>query len=225
MSGAKWSKKGVETTADGSSTIYLPELDEHYHSVKGALTESQYVFVDCGLNCCRKKEVRILEVGFGTGLNAALTAMAAAGRRIEYYTVELYPLSLAEVEALGYFSMLPCDAAILLRRLHEAEWGVLSEITSEFSIRKIKCDMTGSCQEIPHCVDVVYFDAFAPEKQPAMWTNEVFCRIYEAMNDGGVFVTYCAKGEVRRRLQSVGFMVERLPGPPGGKREILRAVK
>ena len=208
-----WTEKVVETTADGSATIYLPELDEHYHSVKGARTESQYVFVG------------VLEIGFGTGLNAVLTSMSTGGRSVEYNTVELYPLSLAEVEALGYFSMLPCDAAILLRRLHEAEWGVLSEITSEFSIRKIKCDMTGSCQEIPHCVDVVYFDAFAPEKQPAMWTNEVFCRIYEAMNDGGVFVTYCAKGEVRRRLQSVGFMVERLPGPPGGKREILRAVK
>ena len=222
MSGAKWSKKVVETTADGSSTIYLPELDEHYHSVKGALTESQYVFVDCGLNCCRKKEVRILEVGFGTGLNAALTAMVAAGRRIVYYTVELYPLSSQEIEAMGYRPLFPPG---LFCSIHEAGWGKLVEITPEFSIKKINCDITEASAELPEDVDVVYFDAFAPEKQPEMWTDKMFRKVCGAMSAGGILTTYCAKGEVRRRLQSVGFVVERLPGPPGGKREILRAVK
>ena len=130
-----WTEKVVETTADGSATIYLPELDEHYHSVKGALTESQYVFVDCGLNCCRKKEVRILEVGFGTGLNAALTAMVAAGRRIVYYTVELYPLSSQEIEAMGYRPLFPPG---LFCSIHEAGWGKLVEITPEFSIKKLR---------------------------------------------------------------------------------------
>lgn len=222
MSGAKWSKKVVETTADGSSTIYLPELDEHYHSVKGALTESQYVFVDSGLKYCRKKEVRILEIGFGTGLNAALTAMAADGRSIEYYTVELYPLSSQEIEAMGYSSLFPAG---LLRGVHEAGWNKLVGIIPGFSIKKINCDVTEASVELPENVDVVYFDAFAPEKQPEMWTDRMFERIYGAMSAGGVLTTYCAKGEVRRRLQSVGFVVERLPGPPGGKREILRAVK
>lgn len=222
MSGAKWSKKVVEATTDGSATIYLPELDEHYHSVKGALTESQYVFVDSGLKYCRKKEVRILEIGFGTGLNAALTAMAADGRSIEYYTVELYPLSSQEIEAMGYSSLFPAG---LLRGVHEAGWNKLVGIIPGFSIKKINCDVTEASVELPENVDVVYFDAFAPEKQPEMWTDSMFERIYGAMSAGGVLTTYCAKGEVRRRLQSVGFVVERLPGPPGGKREILRAVK
>lgn len=222
MSGAKWSKKVVEATTDGSATIYLPELDEHYHSVKGALTESQYVFVDSGLKYCRKKEVRILEIGFGTGLNAALTAMAADGRSIEYYTVELYPLSSQEIEAMGYSSLFPAG---LLRGVHEAGWNKLVGIIPGFSIKKINCDVTEASVELPENVDVVYFDAFAPEKQPEMWTDRMFERIYGAMSAGGVLTTYCAKGEVRRRLQSVGFVVERLPGPPGGKREILRAVK
>lgn len=217
-----WTEKVVETTADGSATIYLPELDEHYHSVKGARTESQYVFVDCGLNHCRKEKVRILEIGFGTGLNAALTAMAAGGRHIEYFTVELYPLSSEELEATGYCPLFPPG---LFRGIHEAGWGNLVEITPEFSIKKINCDITGASAELPEDADVVYFDAFAPDKQPEMWTDHIFRKIYGAMSPGGILTTYCAKGEVRRRLQSVGFTVERLPGPPGGKREILRAVK
>lgn len=225
MSGAKWSKKVVETTADGSSTIYLPELDEHYHSVKGALTESRHVFVECGLKHCRKETVRVLEIGFGTGLNAVLTAIYSKGLRIEYHTCELYPLSLREVEALGYRSVLSEEGTALLESVHKAEWETMVEICPGFSIKKILCDLTDSSVCLPQGVDVVYFDAFAPEKQPGMWTDGIFHRIYAAMEIGGILTTYCAKGEVRRRLQSVGFSVERLAGPPGGKREILRAVK
>lgn len=220
-----WDRKEIEVTADGSATIYLPELDEHYHSTKGALTESRHVFVESGLKHCRKDAVRVLEIGFGTGLNAVLTAIYGKGLQIEYHTCELYPLSLQEVEALGYRSVLPEEGVALLENIHEAEWEMMVEICPGFSIKKIRCDLTDSSVRLPQGVDVVYFDAFAPEKQPGMWTDGIFRRIYAAMESGGILTTYCAKGEVRRRLQSVGFSVERLAGPPGGKREILRAVK
>lgn len=218
----KISNKVVEITADGSATIYLPELNEHYHSIKGALTESLHIFIDCGLRHCPKQTVKILEIGFGTGLNAALTAMNAGTKTIEYHTFELYPLSINEIRATGYFSL---PSGSLLRQIHETRWEELTRISPAFSIKKIKRDFTEESTELPTDVDIVYFDAFAPEKQPEMWTDPIFQKIHKAMSSGGILTTYCAKGEVRRRLQAAGFSVERLPGPPHGKREILRAVK
>lgn len=219
------SEKRIERTADGSATIYLPLLDEHYHSIKGAYTESAHIFVDCALRHCPKQEVRVLEIGFGTGLNATLTASCRCGKKVDYHTVERYPLSPDIMERTGYYGQLDATAADLLRKMHAAPWDAPVEITPEFTLHKIGGDLTSADCPLPQGADVVYFDAFAPEKQPEMWDEGIFRRIYSLMTDGGILTTYCAKGEVRRRLQSVGFIVERLPGPPGGKREILRATK
>ena len=213
----------VEITADGSATIYVPHLDEHYHSVKGALTESLHIFRNCAFlyHSPSSQPLRVLEIGFGTGLNAVVTAMATTNdRKAHYISLELYPVEAQLIEKLNYGEMVDND---LLMALHQAQWNAPQVISPTFTLEKLQCDFT-QCS-LPHDIDVVYFDAFAPEKQPEMWDESLFKRIYDAMSNGGILTTYCAKGEIRRRLQRVGFIVERLAGPPGGKREILRATK
>ncbi|WP_455586114.1 tRNA (5-methylaminomethyl-2-thiouridine)(34)-methyltransferase MnmD [Bacteroides sp.] len=212
-------KRIIEQTADGSSTLFVPELNEHYHSVKGARTESQHIFIDMGLNASEAIEPRILEIGFGTGLNALLTLEAAEAtlRKVHYTGIELYPLPWAMIEPLNY-SNHP-----LFKTLHTIPWEEDAIITPRFTLKKIQADFTTFITE--NLFDIIYFDAFAPEKQPEMWSQELFDRLYVIMNPKGILTTYCAKGVVRRMLQTAGFTVERLPGPPGGKREILRARK
>lgn len=219
-------KRIIEKTEDGSATLYVPELNEHYHSVKGARTESQHIFIDMGLKASAAPRPHVLEIGFGTGLNALLTLEEAEReqRPVCYTGIELYPLSWPEVDALEY-SHNP-----LFEQLHQARWEVNVPVTPCFTLRKVQADVETISGErlllIHHSpFDVVYFDAFAPEKQSGMWQEEVFRAIHSAMSTGGVLTTYCAKGSVRRLLQAVGFKVERLPGPPGGKREILRGKK
>lgn len=215
----------IQHTDDGSATLFVSELDEHYHSVKGAYTESLHIFRDCAYRYAAERSaaypLRLLEVGFGTGLNAAVTAMAATGERpVHYITLEKYPVDLQLVEGLGYDTLVDAQ---LFAAIHAAPWEQPTAITSHFTLEKRCCDLLTA--PLPNDIDIVYFDAFAPEKQPEMWSAEVFARIYQAMRPGGVLTTYCAKGVIRRLLQSTGFMVERLAGPVGGKREILRAVR
>ncbi len=209
----------VQITNDGSATIFIPEMDEHYHSTKGALTESQHIYRDCAfMRRSDGSRLRLLEVGFGTGLNAVVTAMIAdALHTVHYISLEKYPVDESVVGALGYDSLVDAD---LLTKIHRAPWNTATEITPYFTLEKRLCDYTAD--PLPRGIDVVYFDAFAPEKQPDMWTVEAFARLFDALNDGAVLTTYCAKGEIRRLLQSTGFEVERLAGPAGGKREILR---
>lgn len=216
----------IEKTEDGSATLYVPELNEHYHSVKGARTESQHIFIDMGLKASAAPCPHVLEIGFGTGLNALLTLEAAEGERrhVHYTAIELYPLTWEEVDALKY------SGHPLFRALHQAPWEADVEITPHFTLRKVRTDVgTISADRLLSInrspFDVVYFDAFAPEKQPELWKEEVFRGIHAAMSAGGILTTYCAKGVVRRMLQAIGFRVERMPGPPGGKREILRGRK
>lgn len=213
----------LQTTADGSQTLFVPELDEHYHSVKGALTESLHIFIKMGLLECRVQEPRVLEVGFGTGLNAILTLEASekSGRKVHYTSLERYPLNLSLIEKLDYPKLLPAGYSAYFLPLHQAAWNEWVEITPCFSLRKMEVDFTQ--QQFQENYDVIYFDAFAPEKQPEMWSQEIFDKMYACLNEDGILVTYCAKGVIRRMLQAAGFTVERLPGPPGGKREILRA--
>lgn len=215
----------IQVTADGSQTLFVPELNEHYHSVKGAVTESKHIFISCGLNSHNASEVRVLEVGFGTGLNAILTLQEAErqNRHVYYTTLEKFPLPLDIAERLDYPHLTDSDFSDYFLQLHRAEWNCWVDVTPHFHLRKVETDFT--TLQFKEKYDIVYFDAFAPEKQEEMWSEEIFCRMYDCLDTNGILVTYCAKGIIRRTLQSVGFKVERLPGPPNGKREILRATK
>ena len=219
----------IEKTDDGSATLFVPELNEHYHSTKGARTESQHIFIDMGLKASSATTPRILEIGFGTGLNAWLT-----------------------IEQLGYISndeqltttARQQPAIELFKQLHTSPWEKDVQLTPHFTLRKVETDVNKWVENRERTMsnindsvtnaespalnlsfNLIYFDAFAPEKQPEMWSQELFNRLYVLLDRDGILTTYCAKGVVRRMLQTAGFTVERLPGPPGGKREILRARK
>ena len=208
----------VETTADGSHTLFLAEMDEHYHSVNGAIQESNHVYIDAGFNQCRKEEViYVLELGFGTGLNALLTALQAEQRGVQvFYTgLEKFPLPQTITEQLNYSE---ADKA-LYQTLLQADWETPVQVNPYFNLHKIQTDFNDF--DFSGKYDVVYYDAFAPDKQPEVWSQELFDTIYNSMNPEGILTTYCAKGNIRRMMQQSGFTVERIPGPPG-KREMLR---
>ena len=215
----------LEQTADGSNTLFVPELNEHYHSVKGALTESEHIFIRMGLEHHPSPSPHILEIGFGTGLNAFLTLLAAgkSGRTVYYTTLERYPITPELANCLAYPEQISPEHATAFRTLHTAPWEKDVPLTLFFTLHKVQTDFT--TYTFPDLYDIIYFDAFAPEKQPEMWSPELFTRLFTHLNPGGILTTYCAKGIVRRTLQAAGFTVERLPGPPEGKREILRASK
>lgn len=217
----------IQTTADGSPTLYVPELDEHYHSVKGALTESVHIFIRTGLNHHLSATPRVLEIGFGTGLNAFLTLLEVEKeplRKVNYTGIECFPPTMESLHGLDYPALISPERSADYWRMHEVPWNVSTDITPYFRLTKVKADFTEWIPQ-PESFDVIYFDAFAPEKQPNMWSPVLIERLFNSLSPGGILVTYCAKGVVRRMLQSAGFMVERLPGPPGGKREILRGTK
>ena len=214
-------------TADGSLTIHLPLWDEQYHSKHGAIQESKHVFIQTGLHhFCEHhdvEELAILEIGFGTGLNALLTSQEAVefDKIISYDGVEAYPISFDQVQGLNYPEQLDVDSSIFLK-LHEVAWETPQKITPHFLLlkqQKFFKDITAI-----NMYHLIYFDAFGARVQPELWTQEVFKTMYDALKKDGVLVTYAAKGSVRRAMQAVGFKVERLPGPPG-KREMLRATK
>jgi tRNA U34 5-methylaminomethyl-2-thiouridine-forming methyltransferase MnmC len=215
----------LEQTADGSYTLYVPELDEHYHSVKGALTESQHIFINMGLKHSSVTSPHILEIGLGTGLNCVLTLLEAKeSQRHVYYTgIERYPLNEEIIRKLNYPSIIGKECEEDYFAIHQAPWEEDVCLSPWFTLHKMEGDFTHYSFEQKY--DIIYFDAFAPEKQPEMWEQSLFDNLYQVLNEGGILTTYCAKGVVRRMLQTAGFKVERLPGPPGGKREILRATK
>lgn len=217
----------IEITADGSHTLFVPELNEHYHSVNGAMQESNHVFIDAGLHYCTKEEIMIFEVGFGTGLNAFLTLIDSqkSNKKIHYKSIETYPLDMEIIDQLNYTDSFSVHHRLLYTAMHKAEWGTEVEITPDFFLTKIKNDFTQYCFEpLADSIDLIYFDAFAPDKQPDMWNQQLFNQLYKISTDQAILVTYCAKGVVRRMLQAAGYKTERLPGPPG-KREMLRATK
>ncbi len=224
-------KRHIITTADGSKTIQIEEWDEQYHSIHGALQESQHVFIKTGLQEVLKNkqsitnEISILEIGFGTGLNALLTALEAEkqAKHIKYVAVEAYPISEIEIAALNYSELLEGkESNRNFNALHNCSWEEPHTISPNFQLTKRLLKF----QDIVdvNTYNLIYFDAFGPRVQPELWTEDVFKIMFQAMKPQGVLVTYSAKGSVRRAMQSVGFTVERLPGPPG-KREMLRATK
>ena len=213
----------IKITTDGSNTLFCPELNEHYHSVNGAIQESMHVFIRNGLNFVDKIELNVLEIGFGTGLNALLTAVNGKAKTICYTAIELYPLMPELAYALNYPEQIKEeDVFDLFSKLHAAPWEKKYAITSNFTLLKRKADFTTFI--FSDSYDLIYFDAFAPDKQPEMWNQYLFDRLYSVTAKGGVLTTYCAKGIVRRGLQQSGYVVNRLPGPPG-KREMLQAIK
>ncbi|MBT8303205.1 MAG: tRNA (5-methylaminomethyl-2-thiouridine)(34)-methyltransferase MnmD [Bacteroidia bacterium] len=218
-------QRKIITTADGSKTIYLPEWNEHYHSKHGAIQEANHVFIEKGLFHVSQmsKRISILEMGFGTGLNALITFLEAKklGLQIDYTGVEAYPVGKEEMNSLNYAEHFN-DRGIkeVFKMLHDIPWQERNEITNNFSLTKRKqffFEITDEDQ-----FDLIYFDAFGPRVQPELWTKEIFKKMFLALKHNGVLVTYSAKGSVRRNMLEVGFAVERLPGPPG-KREMLRA--
>ena len=204
----------IEQTADGSQTLFVPELNEHYHSVKGALTESEHIFIQMGLKHSSVEAPHVLEIGFGTGLNAFLTLLTADTdqRNIHYTTLERYPVTPALIEQLTYPELICPERKDDFQALHQAAWNTDVQLTPYFTLHKVETDFTS--YTFPATYDV-----------PEMWTQPLFDTLYRQLNSQGILTTYCAKGAVRRMLQAAGFTVERLPGPPGGKREILRATK
>ena len=214
----------LQTTEDGSHTLYLPELNEHYHSTHGAIQESNHVFLKAGLHILPFEEWHVFEVGFGTGLNAMLTALAAskAARRCFYTTIELFPLTAAEANQLNYADCL-MDTSSLFNQIHSAAWDKAVDITPYFQLHKIHADFTRFTMPT-EAFSLIYFDAFAPDKQMEMWDKSLFIGLFKSLKPSGILVTYSAKGSIRRMLQDVGFLVERLPGPPG-KHEMLRGKK
>ena len=212
-------------TSDGSHTLFVPLLGEHYHSIHGAIQESRHVFIQTGLGPLNApKCIKILEIGFGTGLNALLAMQFAHQHQIEilFTTIEKYPLRKDEFSQLNYGSVLGEEWIPYFQQLHECPWEQLVPISEAFSIQKIRADLlTASFIET---YQIVFFDAFGPDKQPDLWTVTVFEKLYKSLEKQGVLVTYSAKGQVRRNLKAAGFEVERLPGPPG-KREMLRATR
>ncbi|RNI28770.1 tRNA (5-methylaminomethyl-2-thiouridine)(34)-methyltransferase MnmD [Rufibacter latericius] len=218
----------VRQTKDGSTTLFVPELNEHYHSVHGALQESLHVFIKMGLEATleRKSTVRLLEVGFGTGLNALLTLQhtLVSGASVFYETLEKYPLTPEVVNQLHFdrFILNP-ELLDFFVPLHNAPWEQPVAITPQFTLCKLETDLEAFAPA-SESYDLIYFDAFAPEKQPHLWTDAIFQKMYDCLAPGGTLVTYCAKGSFKRSLKAAGFTVEALPGPPG-KREMTRGEK
>ena len=226
-------KRQIITTSDGSTTIHLPDWNEQYHSKHGAIQEAIHVFINTGLHYyCKNRllasknfNISILEIGFGTGLNAFITFLETtkSDLAIDYVGVEAYPISEKEVTQLNYVNELKAQSFNKeFGLMHSTLWEEKISISSDFQLTKRKQFFEDIDDE--NEFNIVYFDAFGARNQPELWTETIFEKMYKALKENGVLVTYSAKGSVRRALQKVGFAVERLPGPPG-KREMLRAVK
>lgn len=211
----------TEVTDDGSATLRHPVFGDTYHSLRGAVGESTHIFIANGLATQEKETIRILEAGFGSGLNAWLSLCYGRehSKRIDYHALELYPIDPATASRLGY------TTDPLFGEMHHAAWNTPHALTEHFILTKYESDLTLPGQAWEHLrYDIIYFDAFAPDTQPEMWTPELFGRLYAALAPEGILVTYSAKGTVKQALRAAGFTVQRLPGALG-KRHMLRAVK
>ena len=220
-------KETIIDCEDGTQTISSERFNELYHSKYGSIQESERVFIEIGYKQAMEiqKDLQILEIGFGTGLNALLTFLENSNNNNIYYTaLEKYPLDTTTVEKLNFNQHLKIknESENIFLKLHTCMWNEWV-VFGHFNLLKIEDDLL-SIQFAKNQYDLVFFDAFAPEAQPEMWTIEIFSKIFEALKPNGILTTYCAKGIVKRNLKAVGFQVESLPGPIG-KREITRATK
>lgn len=218
-------EREIIRTKDGSTTIHIKDWDECYHSKHGAIQEAQHVFIKNGLALYQNQSVSILEIGFGTGLNAFITYLESKNLDLEinYVGVEAYPVSISELSAMNYVSELNADDKNAIFNLfHESNWEEKVVIDPFFTITKRQQFF----EEITDCeqYDLIYFDAFGYRVQPDLWSTSIFKKMHAALRPGGKLVTYAARGVVKRSMIEVGFTVEKLPGPPG-KREMFRATK
>lgn len=218
-------KREIRKTADGSTTIFIPELEENYHSHHGAIQEARHVFIENGLHAMHQDHVVIFELGFGTGLNALLTLQSALanGCKVDYLGLEAYPVEGSLVDELNYVASIDSDLRAPFEAMHRQEWGSTQAISEVFTLSKIKAKVE-DYQPNMGSVDLIYFDAFGPRAQGEMWELPVLEKMALMLKQGGVIVTYCAQGQFKRHLKSLGFDIERLPGPPG-KREMTRETK
>ena len=208
-------------TGDNSPTLYHPELNEHYHSTHGAYQESVHVYIKSGLDLFKdKKQISIFEMGFGTGLNVLLAWIFAQENKIQIdlTSIELFPLPKTIWSNLDYYQN-EVEKNVF-DEMHSRTWEKTHEVSPNFNLTKFKESLLefNTIKKF----DVIFFDAFGPDKQPDLWEIPVFEKLFAMLNPNGILVTYSAKGQVRRNMQAVGFRVERIPGPPG-KREMLRA--
>ncbi len=199
-------------------------MDEHYHSVHGAVQESNHIFIKNGFEICKADPLNIFEVGFGTGLNAFLTALKciSGNKEVNYTSIEKYPLDERIVRSLNYSDYAGENAKEIFQLIHSVPWNISINICKNFKLKKIETDFT--TYHLSGQYDLIYFDAFGPDKQPEMWTRDIFEQIASVTKKKGILVTYSAKGEVKRTLTACGFDVALLPGPPG-KRQMISAIK
>lgn len=225
-------QRKIITTNDGSTSIQIVEWDEQYHSKHGAIQEAKHVFIKSGLShflklypLGNKDLISILEIGFGTGLNAFITLLEAEKKdlTINYKGIEAFPVSEEEIKQLNYVSVLNAEnKQSLFSKMHNLPWEEELSITPFFKLEKLKKQFSEIKKT--NAFDLIYFDAFGPRVQPELWTESLFAIMYEALKNNGILVTYCAQGNARRAMQKVGFNVEKIQGPPG-KRHMLRAIK
>lgn len=222
-------KREIKITKDGSKTLFIKDLNESYHSQHGALQEAQHVFIKNGLNKINKCEINILELGFGTGLNVLVTIDEILKNKknikIRYFGIEKYPIKASEIENLDYEELFEDEKLKkIYHQIHQTEWEKLIEITPDFHLQKINADFFEMDSLALPPIDLVYFDCFGARVQPDLWEKELFEKVDAKMSDDSLLTTYSAKGSVRRILQTLGFTVEKLAGPPG-KREMINAWK
>ncbi len=218
-------KREIVITGDGSTTIRIPDWNENYHSSHGAIQEAKHVFLTHGLDVFQNQdEISILEIGFGTGLNAFITFLETLTKdKVNYVGVEAYPISAAEVAQMNYVSELKAAPyATNFEKMHASDWEHEIAITAQFNLTKRKQffqDINDKNQ-----YHLIYFDAFGYPLQPELWSEDIFVKMYEALLPGGVLVTYACRSVIKNAMLAAGFSIEKLPGAPG-KREMLRATK
>ena len=218
-------RREIITTSDGSTTIHLPDWDENYHSKHGAIQEAKHVFIENGLSLFKDKSIAILEIGFGTGLNAFITFLESKKLNItvDYVGVEAYPVSTAEILSMNYVNELNAMTENqVFEQMHTSNWEEKTILSETFCLTKRK-QFFAEIEDVAQ-FDLIYFDAFGYRVQPELWSTEIFQKMFNALKPNGILVTYAARGVVKRSMIEVGFTVEKLPGPPG-KREMFRGTK
>jgi tRNA U34 5-methylaminomethyl-2-thiouridine-forming methyltransferase MnmC len=219
-------KREVILTADGSKTIYIPEMDENYHSMNGAFQEAMHVFIQNGIRTFNQtEEITVFEMGFGTGLNALLTLVEAvnSNRKINYIGIEAFPVELELIKEINYEKLVDIQFIDSFSLMHSLSWEEKHILHPNFTFQKIHAKIQ-DYKPLNSSTDIVFFDAFGPKVQQEVWTIGVLKKMHDMLKPNGILVTYCAMGQMKRDLKFLGFKVEGLPGPPG-KREMTRAVK